>query len=141
MGHLLGRAFLFPGMVDQYSVIVPLSWLNVFHFMSLGQDIQNNLAESRELTKPQSVGKTGDSMRISDENLLLTMSRRYARKIVGEEGNIKTALCSILSRHLPKKFRFNLIILNQSSTGKSYFLNNILEPIKDTDDIIDFTDF
>jgi len=107
----------------------------------MGQDIQNNPAESREVTKPQSVGKTGDSMRISDENLLLTMSRRYARKIVGEEGNIKTALCSILSRHLPKKFRFNLIILNQSSTGKSYFLNNILEPIKDTDDIIDFTDF
>jgi len=98
-------------------------------------------AESREGTKPESVGKTVNSMPISDENLLLTMSRRYARKIVGEEGNIKTALCSILSRHLPKKFRFNLIILNQSSTGKSYFLNNILTPIKDTDDIIDFTDF
>ena len=102
---------------------------------------QDDLTKSRTLTKSGFVTKSANFMPISDENLLLTISRRYARKIVGEEGNIKTALCSILSRHLPKKFRFSLIILNQSSTGKSYFLNNILEPIKNTDDVIDFTDF
>jgi len=78
---------------------------------------------------------------INDQNLLDTITRQYETKIVGEEKNIKTVLCSILSRDLPKKFRFSLIFLNQSGTGKSYLLNNVLAPFANTGDVIDFTDF
>jgi len=104
----------------------------------------DNLEKDSMSQKPAKEGfvpRSTNSIRISDENLLDTMSQRYGKKIVGESNNIKTALCAIISRNLPKKFRFSLIILNQSSTGKSYFLNNILEPLKGTDDLIDFTDF
>ena len=78
---------------------------------------------------------------INDPNLLDTITRRYEGKIVGEKQNIKTAICSIISRNLPKKFRFSLIILNQSGTGKSHLINSILEPLRDSGDVVDFTDF
>jgi len=95
-------------------------------------------------TKSDFVLNSENSIRkinLNDTNLLNTIARRYDSKIVGEEKNIKTALCSIISRDLPKEYRSSLIILNQSSTGKSYFLNNVLEPFRNTGDIIDFTDF
>ena len=74
------------------------------------------------------------------QNRLDSMSQEYARKIIGEEKNTKLAICSAVSRTLPKKFRFSLMILNQTATGKSHFINSILEPIKENGDVLSFTD-
>ena len=95
----------------------------------------------QEAPKSDLVQKNEDFVPIFDENLLDTMSRKYMKTIVGEQKNVKTALCCALSKDLPKQYRFSLIILNQSSTGKSYFINNILEPFRELGDVIDFTDF
>ena len=106
-------------------------------------DIESH-EKSNNVTKLISEGNSEKTIRkidLKDPNLLDTIARQYENKVVGEGKNIKTALCSILSRDLPKDYRFSLIILNQSSTGKSYFLNNILEPFRESGDIIDFTDF
>jgi len=82
-----------------------------------------------------------EKININDPNLLETISKKYESKIVGENENIKTLVCSIVSKDLPKELRFSIIILNQSTTGKSYFLNNVLQPLQSSGDIIDFTDF
>jgi hypothetical protein len=74
-----------------------------------------------------------------DLKLLDTIARKYSSKIVGESNNIKTLICCFVSKDLPKKFRLSAIISNRSSTGKSYLLNNVLQPFKD--DLIDYTDF
>lgn len=74
-----------------------------------------------------------------DPKLLDAIARKYSSKIVGELNNIKTLICSFVSKDLPKKFRLSAIISNSSSTGKSYLLNNVLQPFKN--DLIDYTDF
>lgn len=76
-----------------------------------------------------------------DRNQLDAVARKYGYKLVGEHQNIKTAICCIASKDLPKDYRFSLILVNPSSTGKSYFLNTILEPLRETKDVLDFTDF
>ena len=80
-----------------------------------------------------------------DLKLLDTIARKYLTRIVGEEKNIKTLVCCLVSKDLPKKYRLNVVISNQSSTGKSHLLNNVLEPFHDYsssfDDVIDLTDF
>jgi len=75
------------------------------------------------------------------ENVLNTLSVELSRKLVGEEKNIKTAICAIVSKDLPKEYRTSLMIVNPSSTGKSYFINTLLEPFKSTGDVIELTIF
>ena len=77
----------------------------------------------------------------AQENRLDAISQKYASKIIGEEKNIRLGVCALASRNLPKKFRFSLIVVNQTATGKSHFLNSLLEPLRTSDDVIDFTDF
>ena len=74
-----------------------------------------------------------------DPKLLDTIARKYSVKIVGESNNLKTLTCCFVSKDLPKKYRLSAIISNSSSTGKSYLLNNVLQPFKN--DLIDYTDF
>ena len=75
-----------------------------------------------------------------DPKLLDTMARQYT-SVVGEIKNIKTLLCCLISKDLPKRYRNSVIISNQSSTGKSYLLNKVLEPFKDDNNtVLDFTD-
>jgi len=75
-----------------------------------------------------------------DPKLLDTIAQRYA-SIVGEKKNIKTLICCLVSKDLPKKYRTSAIISNQSSTGKSHLLNKVLEPFKDDQNtVLDFTD-
>lgn len=68
------------------------------------------------------------------------MSQQYESKIVGEKKNIKLAICAIVSRTLRKDLRFSLMVLNQTATGKSHFVNSMLDPIRKTGDVLDFTD-
>jgi len=75
------------------------------------------------------------------ENVLNALSVELSRKLVGEEKNIKTAICAIVSKDLPKEYRTSLMIVNPSSTGKSYFINTLLEPFKSTGDVIELTIF
>jgi len=67
-----------------------------------------------------------------------TIARKYTC-IVGEKRNVKTLLCCFVSKDLPAKYRLSTIISNNSSTGKSYLLNNVLAPFYE--DVIDYTDF
>lgn len=81
-----------------------------------------------------------------DPKLLDTIARRYGNKVVGENNKIKTLVCCLISKDLPKKYRTSIVISNQSSTGKSYLLNNVLEPFRNPDNplldpVIDYTDF
>jgi len=77
-----------------------------------------------------------------DPHILDTIARQYGRKIVGLQNEIKTLVCCLISKDLPKKYRTSVIISNQSSTGKSYLLNNVLDPFRDEfDNVIDYTDF
>ncbi len=75
----------------------------------------------------------------ANKNVLDALSHDFTKKVVGEQKNIKTAICALISRDLPKKYRFSLIIVNRSSTGKSYFLNTMLEPFREVGDVIDLT--
>ena len=82
----------------------------------------------------------------NDPHILDTIARQYERKIVGLPNEIKTLVCCLLSKDLPRQYRTSVIISNQSSTGKSYLLNNVLEPFKTPeepliDPVIDYTDF
>jgi len=77
----------------------------------------------------------------NDPKLLDNIASQYTR-ITGEMHNIKTLFCCLLSKDLPRQYRSSVIISNQSSTGKSYLLNNILEPFKtslDHECVFDFT--
>ncbi len=81
-----------------------------------------------------------------DPNLLDTIARRYRKKIVGEDKKVKTLVCCLLSKDLPRKYRTSIVISNQSSTGKSHLLNNVLEPFRNPenpllDPVVDYTDF
>jgi len=78
-----------------------------------------------------------------DPRLLDTIARKYKVRIVGEEKNIKTLVCCLVSKNLPKQYRLSVIISNQSSTGKSHLLNIVLEAFRnaDNDEVIDYTDF
>ena len=62
----------------------------------------------------------------SHENPLNEVTYEISQDIRGEENNILTALCSLITKDLPFEYRFHIIIINKSSTGKSYFWNNIL---------------
>jgi predicted transcriptional regulator len=93
-------------------------------------------------TKIEIVPKYDDStnkINPKDLKLLDTIARRYSSKIVGEPKNIKTLVCCFVSKDLPKEYRLSTIIANNSSTGKSYMLNNVLAPFHD--DLVDYTDF
>lgn len=100
-------------------------------------------------TKTEIVQKTEEltnKIDLKDPKLLDTIARRYERNVVGETKKIKTLVCCLLSKDLPTKFRISPIISNSSSTGKSYFLNNILEPFRDRNNekessVVDYTDF
>ena len=74
-----------------------------------------------------------------DPYLLDKIVNSYSLKIVGEENNIKLLFCACISKDLPKKNRFSVIITSQSSAGKSNLVNTILEPFKD--DVLEYTDF
>jgi len=106
--------------------------------------VSQSLGNSANVTESQSVPsleKSTPKIDRNSKNLLDAVARKYQNKIVGELKNIKTAVCAVVSKDLPKENRFSLIILNPSSTGKSYFLNTILEPFRASNDVIDFTDF
>jgi len=97
-----------------------------------GHDTISQIVPSLEKSTPKIDSK--------DPKLLDTIASRYA-SIVGESKNVKTLLCCLISKDLPKKYRTSVIISNQSSTGKSYLLNKVLEPFKDDKNtVLDFTD-
>jgi len=60
------------------------------------------------------------------ENPLNSICYEISQKVRGEENNILTALCALISRDLPEEYRFSIIVINKSSTGKSYFWKHIL---------------
>ena len=95
-------------------------------------------------TKTENVTKCEDSMNKinpKDPKLLDTIARRFTN-IAGEDKNIKTLICCLVSKDLPKQYRLSIIIQNPSSTGKSYLLNNVLNPFRDElGTVIDYTDF
>jgi len=81
-----------------------------------------------------------------DPRILDTIARQYGNKIMGLQNETKTLICCLLSKNLPKQYRMSVIISNQSSTGKSYLLNTVLEPFRIPNNqlsnpIIDYTDF
>jgi len=97
-----------------------------------GHDTISEIVPSFEKSTPKIDSK--------DPKLLDTMAQRYT-SVVGEQKNIKTLLCCLISKDLPKKYRNSVIISNPSSTGKSYLLNKVLQPFKDDENtVLDFTD-
>ena len=64
-----------------------------------------------------SLAKSTPKIDSKDAKLLDTMAQRYT-SVVGEQKNIKTLLCCLISKDLTKKYRNTVIISNTSSTGK-----------------------
>jgi len=77
----------------------------------------------RDVTKRVLVTKLDISRH---KNPLNEICYEISQKVRGEENNILTALCSLISRDLPEEYRFSIIVINKSSTGKSYFWKHIL---------------
>ena len=82
---------------------------------------------SRTVTKHDFVSQKGISRH---ENPLNSICYEISQNIRGEENNILTALCALISRDLPEEYRFHIIIINKSSTGKSHFWKHILPMFK-----------
>jgi len=100
----------------------------------------NKTGDSTESGIVSSFRKSTPKLDSKDVKLLDTIAQRYT-SVVGEKKNIKTLLCCLISKDLPKKYRNSVIISNPSSTGKSYLLNKVLEPFKDdAGTVLDFTD-
>ncbi len=96
---------------------------------------------SRDFTKPHSCEENDKIEPKIEENLLVTMSRRYTDRIVGERENIQLLICAVVSRSLPNDCRISVLLLNRYGSGKSHLLNTILEPIDDSGDVLHFTQF
>jgi len=103
----------------------------------LSQSSEKN-ANLRDVAKPDFDSKNEYSRH---ENVLNALSSDFSQKLIGEEKNIKTAICALISKDLPKEYRFSLMVVNPSSTGKSYFINTLLEPFKESGDVIELTNF
>lgn len=93
-----------------------------------------NLGQKREVAKPDLASKKDY---FSHKNVLNGLSSEFSQKVVGEQHNIETALCALISKDLPKDYRFSIMTINKSSTGKSYFWKHLLAPF--VDDVIDLT--
>jgi len=105
----------------------------------MSQRHENKGSDTRSAFVPQNE-KFVPKIDSKDPKLLDTMARRYT-SIVGELDNVKTLLCCLISKDLPRKYRTSAIISNKSSTGKSYLLNTVLEPFREQEDsVLDFTD-
>lgn len=101
----------------------------------------SELTNSRLLTKLVSCDETDKIVPKMQDNRLLTMSRKYQPRIVGEEKLVQLLICAVISRNLPPENRSSVLILNNYASGKSHLINTVLEPIKDTGDVLDFTYF
>lgn len=70
------------------------------------------------------------------EDLLEEMTREYDKEIIGEHENIQLAICCLVSRYLPKKYRTSAIVVNPTGTGKSHFVNNMLKPLSEDPKVV-----
>jgi len=90
--------------------------------------IYENGDDLRTPTKHDLVDENGI---FTHENPLNEVTYEISQDIRGEENNILTALCSLITKDLPFEYKFHIMIINKSSTGKSYFWSNILPIFKD----------
>lgn len=74
-----------------------------------------------------------------DPNILNKIVQSYNKIIIGEENNIKFLFTTYLSKDLPRKYRLHVIIVSQSSSGKTSLIRRVSEPFKDY--VVDYTDF
>jgi len=94
------------------------------------------VANSRQVTKTDFVSK---KEYFRHENPLKSLTHEFSSVIVGEEKNIETMLCVLGSAYLPDDFKLSAILINQSSTGKSHFINTILGPFREAGRVKEYT--
>ena len=69
--------------------------------------------------------------------LLDEIANSYNEKIVGETNNKKMVFLACLTKDLPRDYKFSIIVVSRSSSGKTNLIKNIVKPFEK--DVIHFT--
>ena len=90
---------------------------------------------------PDSNDNIGLELSPNDPDLLSKVADTYETWHVGERGNSLLIFLACLSKNLNREHRIHVIVIGESSSGKSHLLATVIRPWKKLDLVIDLTRF